>query len=684
MEKTVETHCAFCAMQCEITLKVDSETEQITGVEPRDSGSINRGKMCVKGAAVYQQIHHKERIKRPLIRENAALKGTSLGFREASWQEAYQLIARRFLSLKEKFGNDSLSVLSGVSMTNEKCYTTGKFARIALQTRHIDNNGRFCLSSASAGFQQSFGTDLGSTLPWSEMEQTDCILLAGSNTAECHPTFVSRIWKMIERGGQLIVVDPRRTAMARRAAVHLDLRPGTDLALANGLLHLLIQNGYIDWEYVSNHTGGFDEAKELVVACTPEITSEITGVDPQKIRQAAEIFGRSPHAVVMLARGVEQQHKGVDNVSAYVNLALATGKIGRPKSGVATFTGQANGQGARLHGQKSDLLPGGRKITNPEHVKEISRIWGIDPQEMPAAGVSFYEMLGLMSNKEIRGLYLLCTNPAVSAPNQKLVRQALESLDFMVCCDFFLSETAEYADVVLPSVTWAEDEGTVTNFEGRFITINKALEPVGEAKPDWLIQAELAEYLGRGEYFRHFKHVSDISAEFTLAANLTEEQMDPGYSGFAPMFMDHRFSHPDGRARIRAVPYRPPAEEPCKEYPLRLTTGRVISHYLSGNQTRRLPALQEKCPEPYVELNPLTAQVYQVEAGEMVRLYTRRGEINCRVKLSKGIRQDTVFVPYHFGHDQCINLLTNDALDPVSKMPEFKACAAQIEKIVTA
>ncbi|MDZ5471600.1 molybdopterin oxidoreductase family protein [Bacillus sp. 31A1R] len=701
-EKLVKTHCSYCGMQCGMNLRVNTKTNQIIGVEPRYEWPVTNGKMCPKGVTAYQQVNHKDRILKPLIRDDQSLKGTKDGFREATWEEAYSLIVANFQKLQQEYGKDSLGVFSGVSMTNEKCYLTGKFARVALGTRYIDYNGRFCMSSAAGGFMRTFGVDRGSTLPWSDINETDCLFIAGSNTAECHPTSMFRIWAVQERGGYLIVVDPRETPIARRADLHLDIRPGTDLALANGIVNLLIQNGHIDQDFIDKHTNGFEETMELVKEFTPEYTSEITGVAPEKIIRAAELYGKAPNAVVMFARGIEQQHKGVDNVSAYSNMALVTGKIGRPKSGVATFTGQGNGQGGREHGQKADALPGYRKIANPQHVKEVCDVWGITPEEMPQAGVSAYEMFELMDQKVIRGLYLLCSNPAVSAPNLNFVRKAMKDLDFMVCSDFYLSESAEFADVILPATTWAEDEGTVTNIEGRIIKINKAQEPLGESKTDWEMQVELAERLGRGKYFSHLKTAKDVGDEFRLATkggyadyygatwDKIEKQdgvfwpcKDAEDEGTPHMFLDKQFYHPDKKAKICALPYRPPAEEPCAEYPLRLTTGRVVYHYLSGNQTRRIQFLLDMCPEPYVEVHPETAAKYNIQHEEYIRLYTRRGEAKYKVKITEAIRKDTVFVPYHFGHDDSINLLTIAALDPMSRMPEFKACAAQIVKLET-
>ncbi|WP_338471547.1 formate dehydrogenase subunit alpha [Niallia sp. XMNu-256] len=701
-ETLVKTHCSYCAMQCGMNLRVNTKTNKIVGVEPRYDWPVTLGKMCPKGVTAYQQTNHADRILKPLIRDDASLKGTTKGFREASWEEAYNLIVKQFKQLQSDYGKDSISVYGGVSMTNEKCYLNGKFARVALQTRYIDYNGRFCMASAAGGLNRSLGIDRGSTVPWTDIQETDCLFLAGSNAAECHPTMMFRVWAVQERGGYLIVADPRETPVARRADVHLDLRPGTDLALANGIMHLLIKNGRVDEEFVKNHTNGFEETKELVKQFTPEYTSQITGVAPEKIIKAAEIYGKAPNAIILFARGIEQQIKGVDNVSSYVNLALVTGNIGRPKAGVGTITGQGNGQGGREHGQKADALPGYRKITDPEHVREVSKVWGIAPEEMPGEGVSAFELFGLMEQKTIRALYLLCSNPVVSAPNSNYVRKVLKQLDFMVVSDFYLSESAEYADVILPTTTWAEDEGTTTNVEGRVIKINRAQAPLGEAKPDWQIQVELAERLGRGKYFSHLKTPKDIFNELRLASKggkadyygVTWEKIDKQDGVFWPckdeedpgtphLFLDKKFYFPDGKAKIMALPYVPPAEEPDEEYPLRLTTGRVVYHYLSGNQTRRIQFLKDMCPEPFVELHPETAKEYGIEHEERVRLVTRRGEAIYKVKMTEAIRPDTIFVPYHWDHEQAANNLTIPALDPISRMPEFKACAAQIEKVET-
>ncbi|PRO66348.1 molybdopterin oxidoreductase family protein [Alkalicoccus urumqiensis] len=690
-EKLITTHCSYCGMQCGMHIRVSEKTGKIKGVEPRYDWPVTLGKLCPKGVTAYQQIDHPDRIKRPLIKKNGA-------FVESSWEEALHVIKDNVTRLQQESGPDAMSVFGGVSMTNEKCYLVGKYARAVLGTRFIDYNGRFCMSSAAGGFLKTFGMDRGSTLPWTELEHSDCFLMAGSNTAECHPTSIQMFWKARDRGASMIVIDPRETPTARIADVHLDLLPGTDSALANGLLHLIIKEGYVDEAYVEERCANFEELKAQTALFTPAYTSKITGVSEEKIIRAAHLYGRAQKSVVMFARGAEQQSKGVDNVTLYSALALLRGQIGKFASGVATFTGQGNGQGGREHGQKSDLLPGYRKITDPEAVKHISGVWGIEPEAMPKPGVSAFEMFDEIQNGAIRGMHVICSNPAVSAPNVEYVWDSLKKLDFLVVNDFFLSETAEFADVVLPAVSWAEDEGTTTNLEGRVIRIRKAVEPLHESKPDWQILKEIAQVLGKGYLFPYEK-AEDIFNEFRLATKggkadyygITYERIDRENGVFWPCpSLDHpgtptvfkgRFETPDGKAVLPSVPWQEPGEVPSEEFPLRLTTGRVVYHYLSGNQTRRIDFLRDQCPYPYVEMHPALASRYGIQDKEMAEITTPRSSMTVEVKLTKATREDILFIPYHWGKELSVNKLTNACLDPTSRMPEFKVCAAKIRRI---
>ncbi|RSK28353.1 formate dehydrogenase subunit alpha [Bacillus sp. HMF5848] len=689
-ESLVTTHCCYCGMQCGMHIRVEDKTGKVVGVEPRYDWPVTNGKMCPKGVTAYQTIDHPDRIKRPLIKKNGK-------FVEASWDEALDLIEKNFKRLQAEHGKDSLSVFGGVSMTNEKCYLVGKYARVGLGTRYIDYNGRFCMSSAAGGFLKTFGVDRGSTLPWPEIEHTDCLFIAGSNTAECHPTSIQWLWKAKDRGAKLIIVDPRETPTARVADVHLDLKPGTDSALANGIMHILIKEGYVDNEYVQARCNNFEDLKAAVEKWTPELTSEITGVSIEKIIKAAHIYGMAEKSIVMFARGVEQQSKGVDNVALYSSMALLRGQIGKFASGVATFTGQGNGQGGREHGQKSDLLPGYRKLTDPEAVEYISGVWGIDPNEMPQPGVSAYEMFDEIQKGNIRAMHVICSNPAVSAPNLEYIWAGFEKLDFLVVSDFFMSETAQFADVILPATSWAEDEGTTTNLEGRVIRIRKVKDPVGESKTDWEIMSLISERMGKGKHFS-YKNALEIYEEFRVATKggkadyygITWDRIDKEDGVFwpcpsedhpgTPTMFKEKFGTPDGKANLAVVDWKMPGEYATADYPHTLTTGRVVYHYLSGNQTRRVDFLMDQCPEPFAEMHPELASQYNLRDGDQVKLVTRRSDMTVPVKITKAIRKDTVFVPYHWGEQLAVNKLTNPCLDPVSRMPEFKVCAVKMEK----
>ncbi|MEI5906301.1 formate dehydrogenase subunit alpha [Bacillus spongiae] len=690
-EELISTHCCFCGMQCGMNIRVKTEDKSVLGVEPRYDFPMNGGRLCPKGVAAYRQSEHRERILHPLIRKNGSLQ-------QATWEEALDLITSKFLDIQNKHGKNAVGLYSGSSMTNEKCYLMGKFARIGLGTKNIDYNGRYCMSSASVAFNQSVGIDRGSTNPWSDIKEADVLVIAGSNTAECHPLSMPYIWGARDRGAKLIIIDPRQTKTALVADVHLDLRPGTDVAMGNGLLHVMIEEGLVDKTFIEQHTTGYQELKETVKSYTPQRVAEITGVAPEKIITAARLYGKAKGGMVMFARGVEQHATGTDAVSTYVNLSLVSGKIGRKGSGFATFTGQGNGQGGREHGQKTDQLPGFRKITDPNAREYIASVWGVEEKEIPGPGMSAFEILQQLG-KEIKGLLLVCSNPIVSSPSVGDVSKYLKSLEFFVAIDMFMSESAELADVILPSTVWIEDNGTTTNIEGRVVRLKGIDRRPGQVKSDWEIICELAKKLGREKYFT-YNSPEEIFNELRLASKggiadyygITYEKLDKMQGVFWPcpteedegmprLFEDKKFNFPDGKARILAFEHKGPNEKVSKEYPLILSTGRVVYHYLSGNQTRRIEALRNFCPDPYVEMHPSLAMKYNISNGEMVQISSPRGSIKVVAKITKIIREDMIFVPYHWGKQLAINHLTNPALEPKSKIPEFKVCAAKLEKI---
>jgi assimilatory nitrate reductase catalytic subunit len=687
IDRIVPTHCPYCAVQCGMNLLV--EKNHVVGLEPRYDFPVNEGRLCPKGVTAYLQVHHPDRLLYPLIKRNGK-------FGRASWNEALDLVAAKFRELQSQHGKDSIGVYSGSSLTTEKTYLMGKFARAGLGTRYVDYNGRLCMVSAAAGNNKAFGIDRAAN-PWSDIPLADVLIIAGANCAETFPVLNKFLWQQRDNGGHWIVIDPRETTTARQGDLHLQLKPGTDVALANGILHVLIEENLIDSAFIDARTNDWPATKDLAARYPPDVVEQITGVPAQKIIKAARMYGRAKTAMVMHARGIEHHTNGVNNVLSYINLVLATGKIGAPGRGYGTITGQGNGQGGREHGQKADQLPGQRSISNPDHRKYVCDVWGLPEAELPQAGVSVVEMFQKMREREIRGLISICNNVMVSLPDTNEIRRSLEGLDFYVCIDFFMSEGARYADVVLPGSAWSEDEGVTTNSEGRVVKINKANDPPGEAKSDWWIVEEIAKRLGREKYFG-FNSPRAIFDELRIASRggnadyygITWEKIEQNNGVFwpcptedhpgTPRLFEERFYHADGKAKFHAVEFNPPNEVPDEEYPLILTSGRVVYQYLSGNQTRRIGFLVEQCPEPYVEIHPETAMKLKVNDGERVRVISRRGEGVFPALVVRTIRPDTIFIPYHWGEQLAVNQLTNPALDPTSKIPEYKACAARIEK----
>ncbi len=690
VDRYVPTHCCYCGIQCGMYLKVAGDT--VVGVEPREDFPLNHGMLCPKGTTAYQTVNHPDRLLHPLMRRN----GKQSPLERVTWDEALDTIAQRFTALQAEHGKDAVALYSGSSMTNEKCYVTGKFARVALGTRHCDYNGRLCMSSATGANERSLGLDRAAN-PISDILHADCIFVIGANVGECFPIVTSYLWQARDRGCKLIVADPRQTAIARTADIFLPLRSGTDSALLNSMLHVVLKAGLIDEDFIRERTVGWEETKALVEQYPPERVAKLCGLRPETIIEAALTFGRAKAALIYTARGLEHQSKGVDNGVTAANLALATGNFGRPGAGYGTLTGQGNGQGGREMGQKASQLPGCRDIEKPEDREYISSIWGIDERDLPHAGYAATLMIPAMLRGEIHACHVQCSNLMVSLPDQHTVERALRGLDLLVVTDFFLSETAELADIVLPGTTWAEDEGTTTNLEGRVIKYNKAIEPLGEARPDWQILCDLARRLGKGRYFP-FQAPSEIFDELRLCTRgakadywgITYEKIAEQNGVFwpcpseehpgTPRLYEERFGFPDGKARFHPITYLPPAEEPDEEFPLVLTTGRVVYHYLSGTQTRRVPFLREQAPHVWVEIHEHTAEKLGIADGDWAKVRTRRGEMTMRALVVRSIRPDTIFLPYHYGHTEAANILTNPILEPMMKIPEYKVCAAVVSR----
>jgi assimilatory nitrate reductase catalytic subunit len=541
------------------------------------------------------------------------------------------------------------------------------------------------------------GLDRGLPFPLEDIPHAEVILVAGGNLAETMPPIMRYFEAQQRNGGSLIVVDPRRSQTAQWATRHLALRPGSDAALANGLVHLLIRESLIDAAYIAGRTEGFDEVKRIAAAYWPERVEALTGVPQAQLVEAARMLGRARTAMVLTSRGAEQHAHGVDNVLAFINIALALGKVGMPFSGYGTITGQGNGQGGREHGQKADQLPGYRRIDDPAARRHVAAVWGIPEGDLPGPGKSAYELIESAGEPGgIRALLVVGSNPAVSAPNATNVASLFRRLDFLAVSDFFLSETANMADVVLPSAQWAEEEGTVTNLEGRVIRRRRALAPPPQVRTDIDFLCDLAGALGRSQFFKFEDHQA-VFEELRAAtrggaadySGISYDRIDREDGVFwpcpssdhpgTPRLFEDAFPTPSGRARFHPVEHGGPAEVPDERFPLYLTTGRVLAHYQSGTQTRRVAQLVDAAPEPFAEIHPQVAKRHGLVDGAPIVLRTRRGAATFASRITADIRPDTVFVPFHWPGGSSANRMTNDALDPVSRMPEFKVCAVRIE-----
>ncbi len=695
VDHVTRTHCCFCGQQCSLYLKV--KDNQVVGFEPDYAFPFNEGKLCPKGVKRYLQGNHPDRLLDPLERD----PGARGGFRTVDWDHALTRTVDEIQRIQGRYGKDAFAMLSGVSLTNEKSYLIGKFARLALGTANLDYNGRLCMVSAGAANKKSLGIDRASN-SWDDIPRAKVIYLAGTNVAECAPITTSYIWRARDNGAKLIVQDPRVTPIARTADVFLGLKPGTDSALFGAVLNVLIARDWLDHAFIEAHTTGFEAAAEAVADHTPEWAAGVTGVPANRIVEAAELWGTSETGMLLHARGIEHHTKGVENVMACINLGLATGKYGKPGCGVTTITGQGNGQGGREHGHKCDQLPGNRDITDPQHRAEVAAVWGCDVDEIPGKGLTAQEIIDAIHRDEIRGLLSICFNPVVSLPDTARTKAALDKLEFYANIDFFLSETAQHADIVLAGSLHEEDEGTSTSAEGRVIKINQAIDPPGNARKDWHILLDLARRLGAGRYFDHFATTEDMFEELRVASKgsaadyygitwqrIEDEQgvfwpcPEIGHPGTRRLFEGGRFYTPDQRGRFNPIRYRDPAEVVDDEYPVWLTTGRVVSQYLSGTQTRRIGPLVDQFPEPLLEIHPALADQHGIADGDLVRVTSRRGSMDLPARVVTTIRPDTVFIPYHWAGRQAANQLTNPALDPISKIPEYKVSAVHLERLGT-
>jgi assimilatory nitrate reductase catalytic subunit len=652
----------------------------------------NRGGLCRKGWTSASLLNHPGRVTEPL------LKGADGVHRPISWEQALGLAVGAVKDARARYGRDSVGVFGGGGLTNEKAYMLGKFARLALGTSRIDYNGRFCMSSAAAAGMRAFGVDRGLPFPLEALDTACTILMLGSNVAETMPPFVQHLKGTRDAGG-LIVVDPRRSATAAFTAdgggLHLQPLPGTDLALLLGISHAVIHENLVDTTYIEERTSGYSAVVRSVNSFWPERVQSITGVPAELIRETARRLAegaRKGGSYILTGRGVEQHVDGTDTATAAINLSLLLGLPGSATSGYGTLTGQGNGQGGREHGQKADQLPGYRKITDPAARAHVAGVWGVPEDLIPGPGLPAVQLLQSLGKPDgVRCLFVHASNIAVASPDANAVITGLRSLDFLVVCDFFMSETAAEADLILPVLQWAEEEGTLTNLEGRVLRRRRALTPPAGARSELWIMARLAEALDAPSTYSEDPETVFEELRLASAGGLADysgidyAMLDRGEAAYwpypagsngTPRLFREKFAHADGKAVMTPVTPRrrrtPAANPDPAAKTMTLITGRLLEHYQSGAQTRRVSELLEARPGAKLQLHPAAAASMGITEGALVSVANERGEVLCRAELSTAIRPDTVFLPFHFPEFESANRLTEAATDPVSGMPEFK------------
>ncbi|MDR1604791.1 MAG: formate dehydrogenase subunit alpha [Gracilibacteraceae bacterium] len=670
----VRTTCPFCGTGCGFDLNVKGG--RVIGVTSAANAPVNGRALCVKGRFGTDLIHNPQRLTRPLIRRDGVL-------REAEWHEAFELIATRLKEIRAARGPDALAALSSARCTNEENFLLQKFVRAVLGTNNVDHCARVCHAASVAGLRTSFGSG-AMTNTIREIPSSRVMLVIGANPTEAHPVIGSKMKQAARNGCRIIVADPRRIELVRRAELWLRLRPGTDIALINGLMHVILAEGWEDRKFIEERTSGFANLREVLRTYTPEYVSSLTDVPAEDVRRAAEIFAHSGQpAQIFYTLGIAEHTCGTDNVMALANLAMLTGNVGKENAGVNPLRGQNNVQGACDMGALPDCFPGYQKVTDQAARRKFEQVWGVELS--PREGLMLPQMLDACLDGRLKGMYIMGEDPVTTDADSAHVRAALTALDFLVVQDIFLTETARLADVVLPGASFAEKTGTFTNTERRVQMVRQAIEPVGRAKADWRIICELAGWMGGAFPYASPAEVMTETASLTpIYAGVSHERLgtrglqwpvpEPDHYG-TPILHRERFTR--GRGLFMPVEHREAAENPDEEYPLTLTTGRKLTHY--NISTAFSPALMEHDPEEFAEISPEDARRHQIRDGETARVVTRRGAVRTKVRVTERVRTGMIFMTFHY---QAVptNVLTNGAWDKVSGTYEYKVCAARLEK----
>jgi len=675
--KKINTVCPYCGVGCRFDLNI--KDEKIVKVTSNPDNSVNEIALCVKGRFGFDFVNHPDRLKSPLIKRNGR-------FEEVSWDKAIEYVVNKFIEIKENKGSNAFAVLSSAKCTNEENYLLQKFTRAVLGTNNIDHCARLCHAPTVTGLVTAFGSGAMTNSIEDITTKAKAYFIIGSNTTEQHPVIGIKIRKAVREGAKLIVADPRKIDIAKMAIIHLKHKPGTDVALLNGLMNVIIDEGIWDKEFVNERTDGFEELKKTVSKYEPKMVEEITGVPAEDIVKAARILANNKPASLIYSMGITQHISGHLNVLSCANLQMLLGNMGIPGGGVNPLRGQNNVQGACDMGALPNVYPGYQSVASEGNQNKFEEFWGVKLDKRP--GLTVVEMINEAEKENIRAMYIMGENPMVSDPDVNHVRKCLENLKILVVQDIFLSETAKLADIVLPAVSFAEKEGTYTNTERRVQLLGKAINPIGNSKPDWQIICELSTKMGYPMNYNSTKEIMDEIAKVTpIYGGISHERLDANgiqwpcpdkeHPGTAILHID-KFSR--GLGRFSAIDYLPPKELPDEEFPYILTTGRVIYHWHTRTMTGRSKGLDAIYPESLVEINPEDAIKLNIKDGEKVKVTSRRGEVILKVEVTERTQPGVVFMTFHFDKSNA-NILTISALDEVSKIPELKVCAVKIEKL---
>jgi assimilatory nitrate reductase catalytic subunit len=707
-DRWVKTTCGYCSVGCGMSIGVkDGRAVSVRGDADHP---VNGGTLCPKGLSEHETLHAASRARYPLLRPSTRLARSgrpepvegrrNRRLERVSWDDAIQTMAGRFLDVQQAYGPEAVGVISTGQLVTEEFYTLGKLVQLGLGTRNYDGNTTLCMSTAVAGYKRSFGSD-GPPGAYEDLKRADVIVLVGANIADNHPI----LWQRLEANARktLIVVDPRVTKTAMLADLHLPIRPRSDLALINGLIHILIENDLIDREYIAAHTTGFDALCESVREYTPERVSEISGLPVELLYRTASLYGNARAGFIAWTMGVNHSSKGTETVNAINNLALITGNIGRTGAAPFSITGQCNAMGTREAGFASSL-PAYRKFESMEDRAELAAIWGVPAERIPTArGLAYPDIIEAVLGRQIRALWIIGTNPIVSFPNLGVLTQALETLDFLAVQDgFHPTPTSDLADLMLPAAIWGEKDGTYTNSERRVSKVNRAVDPPGEARADFNIFLDLAAALGCADTlfpgwttpahaFEEWKRVSaGRLCDYSGMSYETIEQhggiqwpFPAGATGAADtrrLYADGRFQTEDGRARLIPVTWEPFPEQPTPDFPLVLNTGRTVEHWHTRTKTGQVPILERLSPNPWLEMNPRDARAMRLTWSHRVDVVSRRGRIrNLELRITETVAPGQVFVPFHWA-DFNANEVTQSAFDPISREPNYKQCAVRVER----